>query len=428
MGFTIYTFSIASFAVLGLLLGAFAPQIRNVIEPLARALGGLFQATEELASRTRIAIWDAVKPRQPVDPLRALLGLALLGGAVTVVVANFHQLVPTVAFLIPVAGAQTALALAIVVMGTALGALLHAIPERRRVFLGVCLLLVACVGVLNWKRAELILDGPDLGALLLATLFPVLLQVAELATVFGALHLAGCVLPLFAAAPALLCGGIISTVARLLVRAKLDEVVEALVNAATDAGERLFHACRRLAGWLSPAAFAERRQAKRVRRLKEEAEIHDSQTAIDLERQHLRSTRDAEEHLLRADAAHQRDLHELRRKLEIESAEADLRAEIASESEIFAGARARKMAAIATVVQRYYDTAERIALEVIDETQADIKANAMSQVKIAAPESAMGIAAAAREVFRAAGSFNSRGTSSRNHVANHSDSHKDTVN
>jgi hypothetical protein len=428
MGSMVFLISVASFAALALLLGAFAAQMRMLIEPLDAALGMLFQAAAEFARGARIHVWEAVKPRRPVDPLQVLLGLALLGGAGVVVTANYHQLVPTVAFLIPVEGAQTALALAIVVMGTALGALLHAIPERRHAFSGVGVLLVACVGVLNWKRAELIIDGPDLGALLLATLFPVLLQVAELATVFGGLHLAGSILPMFATSPVLFGLGVISTAARLLVIAKLNAALAALLNALTDAGERLFNAFCRVAQWLSPAAFGERRQAQRVRQVRRVAEVYQAQTAIELESQRLRSARDAEEMDQCASATHQRSLSELRRRIEFEAAEAEARADVASESQIHADARSRKMAAIGNVVQKYYGTAERVALEVMDESEPHIKAYALNQVKVIAPESGAGIAAATREVFRATGDFSTCGSSSKNHRENQVDSHKEAVN
>jgi hypothetical protein len=182
-----------------LLLGVFAKEARNLVHALSGVLRDLLKGSNEFLGNLRSELWGAVKLRAPMGLLNPLLGLALFAGAGLVVRANYHQMIPTIAFLLPVADAAAAVALAVVVMGAALGALLHAVPEHRSLFSGVVFLLAIAVGVLNWQRAEVILDGPLFGVLLLVIVFPVLLQVAEVATIFGGLHLAGPSLPLLAA-------------------------------------------------------------------------------------------------------------------------------------------------------------------------------------------------------------------------------------
>jgi hypothetical protein len=203
------------------------------------------------------ATWGFARPVDRPSAAPTVFGIALMLGMIVVMVANYRLLQTTLPVLLPFERASSAVALCVVTAGMALGITWHYVPRLRWLVVACGVLLVCIVAKLAVDRAAAIVETTDLGAapsgpgpLILAGALQVLLQIVEMLMAFGAVHLAGPVVPVLVCLPVLAALALVSAALRVASALHPGVLVVGLIEAIATIAEQGCAALRAMTrGW-----------------------------------------------------------------------------------------------------------------------------------------------------------------------------------
>jgi hypothetical protein len=367
----------------GLLLGAFPSQARLIVDAVKGALGKFIEAVVLLTNAARKAVWDAVKPAQPPDAVRAIFGVFVLAAAGKIVHANYQQLQPTIEFILPVANARDSLTISIVGLGVVLGLLWHLATGERGAVRVLASALIATVTLLTWVRTASLLDEPDYPLLMLVSGLAGLLQFCEIVAVRGGMHLAGAVAPAIVALPLMCAIGVVWLPFRILSHMEAHEKLASILDAVVLAAESALTRLRLRLAKLSPTAIHAARHERQLQDLRNASQVGELQTGLDEARVTEALTRASRMAEFREAEAHAREGRNAMRAIQRKAAE-EIMGHIAGHS-------------------------TQMTLQFMKQSEPEFQAQAKTHLALAAPEVGDKMSAATRAIFRIVGLFNGPG-------------------
>jgi hypothetical protein len=364
-----------------LILMLFAKEAREAVTSIADAISKLIAAGDGLLTAAIRGIWNCVKPTEPVKPVGTTIGLLLLVTAGAIVVANYAVLHPTLEILLPVGDASAYLAAAIVALGGTIGVLWHMAKSGRPLYFVAVLTLIVGLGYLTFVRTMVVTDE-DLKLAAMATAITVMLQVFEIITIAGGLHLCAEVLPVVVASPVVLPFGAVWTIVRMLKMSGLDA---GAILAVIDAAERAFAYLHGLAKRFTKEARMEARFARQKLEFDRAADFSHRAAEIDKHRQQQAVLVEEAEAIRRVQAAHQPKIDELNREAELEH--------------------------LPAIRRHVFAAGEGNIVAVIDELAQELRQQVKAQVRLEMETAARNAAKATLAVYQHAGLYRDNGGS-----------------